>query len=175
LRAGFLLLVPVTAYLLSHQLIHRHRRWRAPKEMWVAALFGCGVSIFVVVRPEVRPASLALPLGSFVLLCFANCALISGWERDVDRSQGQTSLALQFRHTDLLNRALPWLLAALSTAAALSTSGPVRVALACAAASAALLGAVDLAEPRMGPRLARVLADVALMTPALPLAAAWLR
>jgi hypothetical protein len=40
--------------------------------------------------------------------------------------------------------------------------------MACGAASGALLGLVDLAEPRIGRVRARVLADVALMTPALP-------
>ena len=36
---------------------------------------------------------------------------------------------------------------------------------ACSALSGVLLGGLDLAQPRIGPRLARALADVALMTP----------
>jgi len=175
LLAGSLLLVPVLLYLLSHQFVHRHRRWRAPKELCVAALLGGGVAVFVLGRPGADRSSLALPLGLFVLLCFANCVLISGWEYEVDRSHGQTSLALKFRHAATLGRTLSWILAALSCLAALAIPDTGRTALGCAAVAAGLLGIVDLAEKRLGWQLARVLADVALMTPAIPLAAAWMR
>ncbi len=45
-RGGLLLLVPVFAYLLSHQLVHRNHPWRAPKEVCVALLLGAGVALF---------------------------------------------------------------------------------------------------------------------------------
>jgi hypothetical protein len=101
----------------------------------------------------------------FVLLCFSNCTLISRWERDVDRSQGQTSLALQFVRAPTLIRAIPWAVLLLSTAA-WSASGPrIGAVAACAAASSLWLGLIDLAEPRIGRIPARILADVVLMTP----------
>jgi hypothetical protein len=110
----------------------------------------------------------------FVLLCFANCALISIWERDVDRSQGQTSLALQLRNTGWIHT-FPWILAIFAATLGLIDRGDVRVAAACTAVSAALLGLVDWQHPRLGWRLARVLADVALLTPFVPMALGKLR
>lgn len=174
LRAGLLLLIPVAAYLLSHQLVHRNSRWRAPKEVCVALLIAAGSAVFVLPQPEVRAGRLAVPLGLFCILCFANCTLISLWEDEVDRSHGQTSLALQLRGTEAL-RILPWAAAALAAAFWLWVGARAGPAPLCAAASGVLLGAVDLAEARMGRRLARVLADVALMTPAVPLVWALLR
>jgi hypothetical protein len=174
LAAGLLLLVPVAAYLLSHQLVHRTSRWRAPKEVCVALLIAAGSAVFIIARPEARAGRLVVPLGLFSLLCFTNCALISLWESEVDRSHGQTSLALQLRRTEAL-RLLPWAAAALAAAFWLwvgRRAGPVPL---CAAASGILLGAVDLAEASIGRRLARVLADVALMTPAAPMAWGLLR
>jgi hypothetical protein len=47
----------------------------------------------------------------------------------------------------------------------------VQIATLCAAASAGLLGIVDCAHVRCGRQLSRVLADVALMTPLVPLLA----
>ena len=169
LRAGALLLVAVAAYLLSHQLVHRNSRWRAPKEACVALLLGAGAAVFPISRPGGHPAGMVVPLTLFVLLCFSNCALISAWEHEVDRAHGQTSLALQFGAAGSLWRALPWALA-LAAAGAWLCAGPAhRTAAACALASSVLLGAVDLAQARIGRVTARVLADVALMTPAVAL------
>jgi hypothetical protein len=163
--AGVLLLLPVGAYLLSHQLVHRKSRWRAPKEVCVALLLGGGAVVFAASSPGADIHAMELPLILFVLLCFANCALISVWENEVDRSHGQTSLALQFARAAAVSCALPWLIMALSAAVWLCAAPHARAAAACAAASAALLGLVDLAESRIGWVAARVLADVALMTP----------
>ncbi len=165
LRDGSLILVPVAAYLLSHQLVHRKFPLRAPKEVCVALLLGCGATVFAVSRPGADVHAMAVPLILFVLLCFANCALISVWENEVDRSHGQTSLALQFGRAAAVSRALPWLIVALSGAVWYAGVPHAGTAAACAAASGALLGLVDRAEHRMGWIAARVLADVSLMTP----------
>ncbi len=164
-RAGALILVPVSAYLLSHQLMHRNSRWRAPKEVCVAVLLGGGAALFAASRPGADLAGMAVPMALFVLLCFSNCALISVWEDEVDRSHGQTSLVLQFGSAARFSRALPWVLSALSAGAWLFAGPGAAPAAACATVSAVLLGAVDLAEGRIGRIPARVLADVALMTP----------
>ena len=168
-REGCLLLAAVAAYLLSHQFVHRNSRWRAPKEICVAVLLGAGAAVFVVSRPGAALDALAIPLALFVLLCFCNCALISLWEYAVDRSHGQTSLALQFGRAAAYTRAVPWAILALSLAICLLGGGDARPATLCGAASAGLLGFVDLSEERIGRVRARVLADVALMTPAVPL------
>jgi hypothetical protein len=165
LRGGLLILIPVAAYLLSHQLVHRKIPLRAPKEVCVALLLGGGAAVFAASRPGADVRAMAIPLILFVLLSFANCALISVWENEVDRSHGQTSLALQFGRAAAVSRALPWLIFALSGAVWLAAVPHARAAAACAATSGVLLGLVDFAERRMGRIAARVLADVALMTP----------
>jgi hypothetical protein len=169
LGAGALLLLPVAAYLLSHQLVHRRSRWRAPKEACVALLLGAGAAVFAAGRPGADLRGMALPLALFVLLCFSNCALISLWEDEVDREHGQTSLALQYGGASALGHVLPWAIAAAAGAAWIAGVPHARAAEGCAATSGVLLGLVALAEPRIGRVRARVLADVALLTPA-----AWL-
>ena len=168
-KAGLLLLLPVFAYLLSHQLIHRLRRWRAPKEICVALLFSGGVSVFLVAELSPVLRALPLPLLLFALLCFANCALISVWEQAVDQAHGQTSLALQFDRTRTMARVLPWIIALAAIAFAAGHTGPARATGVCAALSGGLLGVLDLAIGRKNPRLARALVDFALMTPAIVL------
>jgi 4-hydroxybenzoate polyprenyltransferase len=173
--AGVMLLGPVVLYLLSHQWIHRRRAWRVPKEICIAALFGAGVALFLVApAPRVLPV-LALPLALFTSLCFLNCVLISKWEREVDRLQGQTSLALQYRRADALVGAMLWLLAAAALVlAVVAPGGGTRSVFLCALASCAILGIVDTLQRRLGWQAARVLADAALLTPLVPLAAGWL-
>jgi len=168
LTAGFILLAPVGLYLLSHQLIHRHHPWRAPKEICVALLFGGGATVFAFAQPHATLSALAAPLILFCLLCFANCALISIWEKEIDEAHGQTSFALQFRRARLLALALPWTLALVSATLALTHTSAARQALVCLAASGALLDLLHRCHHRTGYQLARVLADVALLTPLAP-------
>ena len=164
--AGVLVLIPVAAYLLSHQLLHRNSDWRPPKELCAALLLGAGAAVFSIGRPGTRLAPIAEPLALFILLCFSNCALISVWEHEIDRAHGQTSLSHQFAGAGALARLLPWVISAVSALAwAARGRGP---AAACAAVSGVLLGVVDLAEKRTGRVAARVLADVALLTPLVP-------
>lgn len=163
--AGLILLGPVLAYLFSHQLIHRDRQGRAPKEACVALLFGGGVGIFLFAAPGALLGPMVAPLALFTLLCFTNCALISVWEHAVDRSHGQVSLTSQFRGGAAFSRALPWVLAPVAAASWLASAGPARPAILGAAVSSVLLGLVDRGAGRLGWRLSRVLADVALLTP----------
>jgi hypothetical protein len=171
---GLLLIVPVLLYLLSHQLIHRHSRWRLPKELIVAGLLTGGACVFLVRSAHV--ADLAAAASLFALLCFTNCALISSWERDVDLSHGQTSLAVDrdgaHQHGWAFPQ-LPWLVAIVSAFAYAGNDGPSRTVAACALASALLLAVVDRLERRAGWRAARVLADIVLMTPVVPLLWTW--
>jgi hypothetical protein len=163
--SGAVLLALVVAYLLSHQSAHRESRWRVPKELCIAFLMASGAGVFLVTPGDV--AALSVPLVMFGLACLGNCALISAWERDVDLAHGEDSLALRFRLGGALGRSLPWALAALAAMTCGLAQGPLRDAAGCALATGLLLGAVDLAETRLGPQLAHVLADAALMTPLL--------
>lgn len=165
LVAGLLLLGPVLAYLLSHQLIHRRHPRRAPKEVCVALLFSAGVVCFAAARRPDLLLAATPPLGLFALLCFTNCSLISFWEDDVDRAHDQTSLALQYPHSHAWLFRLPWIIAA--AGAGLALAGPPAFAGVawCASASGLLLGLLHRWHRPLGRQLARALADVALLTP----------
>lgn len=134
-------------------------------------LLGAGAALFVACRPGADLLHMAIPLALFAFLCFSNCALISVWEKEVDRSHGQTSLAIQFPGTIAFSRALPCVLSVLSVVAWLAAVPKAGPAAASATVSSILLVLVDLAEARIGRILARVLADLALMTPLIPLLA----
>jgi len=167
IATGAALMSLVLLYLLSHQLVHRHRQGRLPKELCVAALLTGGVCVFLVPAP--RPDDLAWSASLFALLCFTNCALISAWEREVDLAHGQSSLAIDALEHGWAIPQLPWMVAVLAAAACAGGDGAARKAAACALASAVLLALVDRLERRAGSKIARVLADVALLTPIVPL------
>jgi hypothetical protein len=166
---GCALLFLVAAYLLSHQSLHRHLPLRPPKEACVALLMGLGAVLFVAAAPGAALARLPAPLALFVLLCLANCLLISTWEIPVDEIHGQTSLVRQFPAAGALGRGFPWILAAACLLYSTGADGPSRSAAFCAAAGSLLLVLVDRIQARVGWALARVLSDVALMTPLIPL------
>jgi hypothetical protein len=173
LEAGLVLLAAVLAYLFSHQLVHRHHNWRVPKEICVAALLGAGTALFIVTQPGADLLRLTGPLGQFTLLCFTNCVLISVWEQEVDQARGQTSFALQFAGGAAFARQLPALLALLALPLLAVADGAVQTAAACTLAASAGLALLDRAEPRLGWPLARVLADIVLLTPLFPLLLGW--
>jgi hypothetical protein len=168
ITAGLLLLVPVLLYLLSHQLLHRHHPWRIPKELCVAVLFAAGTACFSLVQVPAAANRLVVPLLLFGLLCLANCALISLWEDEVDRAHGRTSLALQLPRARGLVHGLPWITALLAAGFVWTGHGGQRGAALCALAAGLLLGGVDLLHRHTGRQLARVLADLVLLTPLVP-------
>lgn len=172
IAAGLMLLAPVLGYLLSHQLVHRHHRWRPPKEICVAMLLGGGAAVFVAAQPAAVLKPLVSPLILFTALCFVNVALISAWEHEVDLTQGQTSLAHQFPGGATFGRLSPWIIALVSVAMALVATGAAHTAILCVAGSSLLLVLVDRSETQLGCRMARVLADLVLLTPLVPLVAA---
>lgn len=162
---GAVLLVPVLAYVLSHQLVHRHHGWRVPKELCVAALLAGGAAVFLL--PTAHPAELAIGVSLFGLLCFANVVLISLWEREVDRSQGQVSIAVDIDDATgaWAIRQVPWIVAVLGLVLAVGSTGALADVAAAGAVSGVLLIVTDRIERRHGWPLARVLADVCLLTP----------
>lgn len=164
------LLAAVLLYLLSHQLLHRHHPARVPKEVCVALLIAAGAALYPATsRPEAWGA--LLPGFAWLMaLGLLNCLLIGHWEREVDRSHGQSSLAL---HSSAVGDVLPALpVFALAGALACAVWGPraARGASAAAAVSAAFLAVLAKVQPALGRERARVLADVALLSPLLVLA-----
>lgn len=164
LRFGYWLLAAVLAYLAA-RFFFGHRGAQPPKELGIALLFGGGCSLFILSADPASLGRIAVPLGLFMALCFANCALISLWEEHIDRDHGQVSFHRQFPAVGRLGRVMPWALAGAAAAALAPTGGGARTAVACVGASALLLGVLDRWEPRLGWQRARVLADLALLTP----------
>ena len=168
LAAGFCLLLPTITYVVSHQFLHRHIRLRLPKEICIALLIAAGSTLFVFAE-STDPSGLIAPVALFTALCFTNVALIGVWESEVDRSQGQTSLAHQFPAMSSISRLLPLAVAAIAAIGGSTRIGLPPVPAHCVVTSAVVLALVDRMEPKIGWRAARVLADVALLTPLLPL------
>ncbi len=165
LTAGVALLVPVLAYLLSHQLVHRTSRGRVPKEVCVAGLITAGAALFPLVDASVQLLPLADAAVWFFLLVLANCALIGGWEQHVDRAHEQESIVRNHPSWAWPVRMFPWGLASAALLLLVTSAGGAATVRASAAASAVLLGLLDRWEPRLGWEASRLLADVALMTP----------
>jgi hypothetical protein len=61
ITTGLLLLGAVAAYLLSHQLVHRHHPWRVPKEVCVAVLLAGGAVLFRATAAQAPIGALAVP------------------------------------------------------------------------------------------------------------------
>ncbi|MEO7099499.1 MAG: hypothetical protein ABI162_09070 [Luteolibacter sp.] len=164
-KAGFLLLIPTLLYLFSHQLLHRHHPLRLPKEICIAVIFALGCALAPAVQASDRILMLYLPALLFCLLCFANCALIAVWEKEVDASHGQTSLALQLKRGAVFIHLLPWLIAIAGLAVVLAGAPTARSAALCTVSSGILLGLLDKLQPRLGRLPSRAAIDFTLMTP----------
>ncbi|RYD19139.1 MAG: hypothetical protein EOP88_20115 [Verrucomicrobiaceae bacterium] len=168
-KASLVLLIPTLLYLFSHQLLHRHHPLRLPKEICIAVIFALGCALAPAVLASHRISELYLPALFFGVLCLANCALISVWEKEVDALHGQSSLALQLGRLSWLIRLMPWAIF-IPAVIALLTGGVVpRPVAGCSAASALLMGILDLLEPRIGRIPCRAAVDITLMSPAVVL------
>ncbi len=164
-KAGFVLLIPTLLYLFSHQLVHRHHPLRVPKEIVIGVIFALGCALAPVVAAPEKITSLIIPATLFGLLCFANCALIASWEKDVDTVHGQTSLALQLKGRWSIIHALPWIVSIAALVSMAFNSDPSHPGALCTAASGLFMGLLDLAQPRLGRETARAWVDFTLMTP----------
>jgi hypothetical protein len=145
LAVGGALAALVAGYFgLVHRLRPNAVTARGGKEMLVGFLFAAGVAVPLAVagRDAVRWLHAAAGFG---VLCWLNCRVIDRWEGEVsgDDTREPSLGIVTFVFASLVPR-------------------PVAFAL---ASAAALLLAVHLAEPRIGPRVARVLADLVLLTP----------
>lgn len=164
------LLAVVLMYLFSHQFLHRNHPWRVPKELCVAMIIALGAALYPAALSPERSGQLVAPVMLLVCLGVANCLLISNWERAVDARHRQTSLALQFTQTRRVAYGLPVGIALLGAGLALALDGASRNAAWCGVASAGLLFALACAQPLLGRERARLLVDVALLTPLIVLA-----
>lgn len=163
------LLVATLLYVLSHQFLHRAYLWRLPKEICVAVIVALGAALYPATLATDKLHLLAPSTGLFMLLCLANCLLISEWEQEVDRRHGQKSFAFQFSHARAFVEALPYGILVLSIGMGCLSDGATRTAAWCGAVSAMLLATLNAVQPKIGRELAHLLADVVLLTPLLAL------
>lgn len=133
------------AYLLA---VHAGRRWlgAGAKELSVGVVFAAGVS--VPLAADATAGGAWLPgVTAFAGLCALNCLLIARWEEPI-ATASRWAFAL----------------AGLAVCAALAAAPDVMLAVALSAAALALL---HVGRRAMSVRAARVLADVALLSPLL--------
>ena len=162
-RSGVSLLIVVGIYFLC---VHRNVNfvWRfLPKELAVGLLFAAGTALPVAMYR--RSPLLILSVLLFASLCTLNCVAIESWE-----SSHTTSHASAASFAKWAGHRFFFLSAAFvfsCGAAALSVpDARVRLFLAALAAGGILLAALDRQKRRVTPRAQRVLADVALVIPA---------
>jgi hypothetical protein len=131
-------------------VVHLARRGRliagGGKEAAVGVLFAAGVSVPLMTDAGPSWKSWVPSVAAFALLCWLNCERIARWET-VDISHH--------------SRAAAFLAVAIC---GLVVMGPLAVRMA-VLASLTILGLIHLIRQRIGQRRARVLADVALLTP----------
>lgn len=162
LAAGSILAVAAACYVLSHQWLHRNARWRVPKEVMIAALLSGGVWLFV---REGTAAVVLAASGLLSLLVLTNISLISSWEVDIDRTHGQSSLALESSKAGRVIPWMPWTAAVVSVAVAAIGPAAAQPVAVCSIASALLMALTDRIQPYIGWPAARVASDLALLTP----------
>ncbi len=142
LIAGAIIAVLVAVYLSMVHLFTVSLAGR--KELLVGVLFAAGVAI-PLIASDVSPSAWLASVIGFGLTCWLNCRLIERWESRT-------------------NESVRWLVVLGIAIIGCSVLCPWPVGIALAAATALLLVLHFVIHP-IGPRLALVLADVALLTP----------
>jgi hypothetical protein len=149
LIAGGILASLVCAYFaLVHISVLKRATAHGEKELLVGLLFATGVAVpLLAEHPE--PSSWFASVVGFGLVCWLNCRLIDRWEEGMAGGDIQSLV--------------------IALAAALCAEAAPLVVGSAIAACTGLLILLHLVHQRIGPRPARVLADVAMFTPV----AAW--
>jgi hypothetical protein len=150
------------ASLLYFTQVHSGRRFLSvpSKELLVGVIFTFGCALPALSRAHLSLAWWPLLVTTlfFALLAWLNCVAIDRWESH-DANSSRRSIALP---------ALLLTTACLIGSALLSASHPRSAGLlACAAAAALVLAALDRVRGRLTPITLRVAADLALLTPAI--------
>lgn len=147
LVAGAGVAIVVAVYLV---LVHFARRSRflagGGKEASVGILFAAGVSVPLVADARELAWTWIFAVAAFAAICWLNCEWITRWERNIADRRSQTG----------------WIVAVVGLV--FSLKSPIAVMLT-ASSAFVVLTAIHLLHGRIGHRLARVLADAALLTP----------
>jgi len=168
-RAGLELAAAVALYFL---LVHGARGGLSrlfPKELLVGGIFAAGTLLPAGTRGAEAARALLAPALLFGAVCALNCMAIECWEHHRGGRQWSERPRWLLRWADARIAALAGsLLAAAGFSAFFAPRDPGELELLAACAlSLIFLLALDRASHRLSPRSLRVLADAALLTPAL--------
>jgi hypothetical protein len=165
-RAGLILSFVVAVYLIAVHVLHLH----LPKEAVVAVLFGAGTTFPVAIRIEHAAGMMIGAAGLFGVLCWLNLVLIeySEWQALSDGGSHllRPTTMMAGRHFAWLAAGVAFLSASFCALEAGQTESALFVAISLAAAA---LGVLSGSRRRFSAELVRVLADAALLTPAVVL------
>jgi hypothetical protein len=163
LRDGLLLALSVFVYLLVVHVTFRRRQSFFPKEVAVGILFGAG-TLLAPTTTIPNHLRLILPAALFAALCSLNCICIQMWEsHGSGLARFRLHPATRWLGTHLASSTVAVCCVAVTT---LLTSAS-KPALAAIMLSAGLLWCVHRVRQTVSLDAFRVLADVALLLPAL--------
>jgi hypothetical protein len=169
-RAGTILGLLVALYMGKVHAVRRGTSWSFPKELLVGLLFSLGVALPCWSEDAQFPRGLVFPGILFALLCSLNCLAIECWEnrgRRVSGSRFQATLAWAEEH---INSMAGVLTTAAFFAAFSSSTNKAATGLRLAAGFASLsLLLLNSRSAKLSSPVLRVLADVALLAPVVPL------
>lgn len=166
-RAGIRLGVILALYMASIHVGRGRSAWVLPKEIVVGVLFAAGAALPCWSRYAGIPRGAALPFLFFALLCSLNCLSIECWE---NRGGG----AARERRNGLAGWAasrMSWSAVVLAVAALLAgtfsgVAGIFSYELLAVSLGALLLLLLNCGSEKLSPAALRVLADAALVLPA---------
>ena len=143
-------------------------RFPLPKELRAALLLSAGIHLFLWQAMGETNFSLWLSFASVTTLCFRNCCVVAKWETNVDRCQGQSSLALRQKKVRFLARKVTIATIAIgSSMALLRLNEPEALMIFSTAVALAPLPFIDRLE--LDAEDKRILADASLFLPCLSL------
>jgi hypothetical protein len=167
--AGWRLAAILLVYFVGIHFLRRRISWRLPKEMVVGAMFASGVALPVWSQSRELPLADCAPWMFFGLLCALNCWCIERWEK---RAAGSDSNGGQEHLTSVTGAPLNRLAAGLALLAVVGgVAEGLRGFLAyewmAIGVGALLLLALNASREKLPVAVLRVLADAALLAPAL--------
>lgn len=166
--AGWGLGAVLAVYLVAIHFVGLRISWMLPKEMVVGAVFASGVALPVWSRSAELTLASCVPWVFFGLLCTLNCWCIECWEKcsGGDNSHGHEHLrALASAQVNRFALGLAFL--AVVGGVAQRSRGVLAYELMAIGSGALLLLALNMRRGRFSAAALRVLADAALLAPAL--------
>lgn len=166
---GLVMCGVVSIYLLAiHAIPDRVIRW-FPKELFVGAVFAAGAAIPAWMHASESRRALIPAVILFAGLCGLNCIAIECWEHHRGKRQGEKRpyWLIQLANSRIIQIAAILIVGA-GFIAALEAHNVEQVELAGATAvSLSLIALLDWRSDGFSPQVLRVLADAALLTPAI--------